>query len=98
MPTFWLASLLFVLRSATNRSTQGNRTALSANLTRDERRGFAVSINALSMRLPSSLGPIVSGYLFDSNMLSLPLFLTAILQFANAIIYQRIFGSFDKEE
>nr|NNM91596.1 MFS transporter [Bacilli bacterium] len=98
MPTFWLASLLFILRSATNRSTQGNRTALSANLTRDERRGFSVSVNALSMRLPSSLGPLVSGYLFDSNMLSLPLFLTAILQFANAIIYQRIFGSFDKGE
>ncbi len=97
MPNFMFASLLFVLRSAVNRGTQGNRTALSASLTRDKRRGLATSINALSMRLPSSIGPTISGYLFDANMLSLPLYLTAVLQLANAGIYQWVFGRYDRE-
>ena len=95
MPNFTLASVLFIIRGAINRGTQGSRTALSASLTRDQRRGFAASINALSMRLPSSIGPTVSGYLFDAGDLALPLILTAGLQLANAAIYQWAFGSYD---
>jgi len=98
MPNFLLASGLFVLRSALNRGTQGNRTALSASLTRDHRRGLATSINALSMRLPSAIGPTISGYLFDMNELALPLILTAVLQLANAGLYQWVFGSYDRPE
>ncbi len=98
MPNFALASILFVLRGAINRGTQGNRTALSASLTRDHRRGFASSINALSMRLPSSIGPTISGFLFDAGDLSLPLLLTAGLQLINAAIYQWVFGSYDKRD
>ena len=95
MPNFAFASVLFIIRGAINRGTQGSRTALSASLTRDQRRGFAASINALSMRLPSSIGPTVSGYLFDAGDLALPLILTAGLQLANAAIYQWAFGSYD---
>ncbi len=98
MPNFAMASVIFVIRGAINRGTQGSRTALSASLTRDKRRGFASSINALSMRLPSSIGPTVSGFLFDAGDLSLPLILTAGLQLANAAIYQWIFGSYDERE
>ncbi|MCY0875491.1 MAG: MFS transporter [Firmicutes bacterium] len=97
MPNFALASALFVIRSAVNRGTQGNRNALSASLTRDKRRGLATSINALSMRLPSSLGPTISGYLFDADLLSLPLILTAVLQLVNAGLYQWAFGRMDRE-
>ncbi len=96
MPNFAVASVIFIIRGAINRGTQGSRTALSASLTRDKRRGFASSINALSMRLPSSIGPTVSGFLFDAGNLSLPLFLAAGLQLANAAIYQWIFGSYDE--
>lgn len=97
MPNFGLASILFVIRNAVNRGTQGNRNALSASLTRDKRRGLATSINALSMRLPSSIGPTITGYLFDADLLSLPLILTAVLQLANAGIYQWVFGRYDRE-
>lgn len=97
MPNFAWASVLFILRNAVNRGTQGNRTALSASLTRDKRRGLATSINALSMRLPASIGPTVSGYLFDADLLSLPLILTAVLQLVNAGIYQRVFGRYDRQ-
>lgn len=98
MPNFALASGLYVLRSAVNRGTQGNRVALSANLTRDHRRGLATSINALSMRLPSAIGPTISGYLFDMGNLALPVILTAVLQLANAGLYQVAFGRYDKAD
>lgn len=98
MPNFALAAGVYVLRSAVNRGTQGNRTALSASLTRDNRRGLATSINALSMRLPSSVGPTITGYLFDRNELALPLILTAVLQLTNAGLYQWIFGRYDRTE
>lgn len=96
MPNFLFASILYVIRSAMNRGTQGNRSALSASLTRDQRRGFATSINALSMRLPSSIGPTLTGYMMDAGELNLPLYLTAGLQVVNAAIYQWIFGSYDQ--
>lgn len=98
MPNFASASVLYVMRNAINRGTQGNRSALSASLTRDKRRGLATSINALSMRLPSSIGPTLSGYMFDAGELALPLILTATLQFINAGIYQWVFGKYDKKD
>lgn len=98
MPNFTLASILYVLRIAINRGTTGNRFALGASLTRDRRRGLATSINALSMRLPSSIGPAITGYLFDIGQLSLPLVLTAVLQLANAGIFQWVFGKYDEKE
>ncbi|WP_035452655.1 MFS transporter [Alicyclobacillus herbarius] len=98
MPNFALASALHVLRNAVNRGTQGNRSALSASLTRDQRRGFATSVNALSMRLSSSIGPAITGNLFDLNELALPLLLTAGLQLLNAGLYQWVFGRYDRKE
>lgn len=95
LPTFWSASGLYAIRSAVNRGTQGNRSALSASLVRDSRRGFAISLNALSMRLPSAVGPALSGVLFDAGLVNVPLFLTAGLQLLNAWLYQRLFGRYD---
>lgn len=98
MPNFTVASILYIFRNAINRGTSGNRFALGASLTRDRRRGLATSINALSMRLPSSVGPIITGYLFDMGLLYLPLVLTATLQLINAGIYQWVFGSYDEKQ
>lgn len=97
MPTFSIASVLFVIRGALNRGTIGNRVALSASLTRDQRRGFATSIFALSMRMPASIGPTISGALYDAGLLSLPLLATAGLQLTSAFIYQWMFRNYDKE-
>ena len=95
MPSFAAASVLYVLRNAINRGTQGNRSAVGASLTRDKRRGLATSINAFSMRLPSSIGPTISGTIFDAGDLVLPFYLTAGLQIVNAVLYQWLFGKLD---
>lgn len=98
MQSFWVASVLYAVRTSINRGTQGNRSALSASIVGDKRRGFAISLNALSMRLPSAVGPTISGFLFDAGLINLPLFLTAGLQLVNAWLYQRVFGKYDREE
>lgn len=97
IPNFWGASGLYALRSAMNRGTQGNRSALSASIVRDNRRGLSISINALSMRLPSAIGPTITGLLFDAGAINLPIYLTAALQLVNAWLYQRMFGKYDQD-
>lgn len=96
MPSFALASVIYVARSALNRGTQGARSALSSSLTRDQRRGFSVSVNSFAMRMASAIGPTISGYLLDSGDFALPFFIAAALQFSSAILYQRLFGSYDE--
>ncbi len=98
MPAFWLASGVYVVRSALSRGTQGARSALSASITRDQRRGLSVSINALSMRLPSAAGPTISGWMLDANALALPFYVTAALQLLYALLYGRMFREYDKPE
>lgn len=95
LPTYALASLAYLARTALNRGTQGAQQALSVSLTRDRRRGFASSINTLSMRMPMAIGPSISGYLFGLGSLSLPFFIAAGLQFGFAYLYGKTFRSFD---
>jgi MFS family permease len=98
LPSFWLASLVYITRSALSRGTQGARSALSASLTRDHRRGFSVSMNSLAMRLASSIGPTLSGYMMEMESLSLPFYVAGSLQFASTLLYGRLFGHYDKKE
>lgn len=95
LPTYMLVSFVYILRTALNRGTQGAQQALSVSLTRDRRRGFASSINILSMRLPISIGPYISGYLYGLGSLSLPFYLAGGLQFSFAYLYGKMFGSRD---
>lgn len=94
-PNFSIAAVIYVARSALNRSTQGARSALSASLTRDERRGVSTTINAFSMRITSSIGPTISGYLLDMGQFALPFYITAGLQLAYAVAYQKIFHAYE---
>lgn len=91
MPYYWLASLVYILRSAFNRGSIGNRQALTVGLVREERRGFATSLNAVSMQLPQSVGPGVSGFLFNAGELQLPFYAGAVLQGVYLVLYNRFF-------
>lgn len=95
LPTYALVSFVYVIRTALNRGTQGAQQALSVSLTRDMRRGFASSVNILSMRLPTSIGPYISGYLFGLGSLSLPFYIASGLQFSFAYFYGKIFRAYD---
>ncbi|HUX61652.1 MAG TPA: MFS transporter [Ignavibacteriaceae bacterium] len=98
MPFFWLASLVYLLRSAFNRGSVGARQALTVGLVRDKRRGLATSLNAMSMQLPQSVGPSIAGLLFSTGQLELPFYVGAIFQGAYLIMYGRFFRGQNKPQ
>lgn len=91
MPAYWLASLIYLLRSAFNRGSAGARQALTIGLVRDERRGLATSLNTVSFQLPRSVGPTVTGYLLDADQFALPFYIAAFLQAIYLVAYDRVF-------
>jgi MFS family permease len=95
MPTYWLASLAYLLRSAFNRGSLGARQALAVGLVRDERRGLATSLNAASAQLPQSVGPTIAGYLLDAGQLTLPFYIAAVLQGIYLVWYDRAFRQYE---
>ncbi len=95
-PYYWLASVIYILRSALNRGSIGNRQALTVGLVRDKRRGFATSLNAMSSQLPQSVGPSVSGFLFNMGELQIPFFVGAVLQGVYLVMYSRFFRDQNK--
>jgi MFS family permease len=95
MPIYWLAALLYLLRSALNRGSAGARQALAVGLVRDERRGLATSLNAVSFQLPQSLGPSIAGYLLDASEFTLPFYMAAVFQAIYLVAYQYAFRDYE---
>jgi MFS family permease len=95
MPTFALAAIVHVLRSALGRGSIGARQALAMNLVRDSRRGFASSINSISMTLPQSVSPSIAGLLLEAGRLNLPFLLAAVLQLLFVTLYGVTFRRYD---
>ena len=96
VPFFWLASLIYLLRSAFNRGSVGARQALTVGLVRDERRGLATSLNAMSMQLPQSVGPSIAGFLFSEGQLELPFYAGAFFQGIYLVLYGWFFRNQNK--
>lgn len=92
MPVYSLAAVIFILRSALNRGTIGARQALIISAISDERRGIAVSLNAISMQIPMSLSPAIAGTLLDAGWLVTPFYIAAALQGLSVLLYARFFG------
>jgi MFS family permease len=96
MPTFAGAAVMYTLRSVLNRGSVGARQAFSVNLVRDGRRGLAGSLNNLSQRLPSAIGPAVAGWMIGLGLLSLPLLLASGLQLVYVALFVRFFRDHDE--
>ena len=94
-PVYWLAALLYVLRSAFNRGTAGARQALVVGAVGDERLGLAISLNALSMQLPQAVGPALAGAFIGAGWFATPLYLAAALQGLYVWFYGRMFGRWE---
>lgn len=92
VPLYWMASFVYILRSALNRGTVGARQALVISAIGEERRGLATSLNTLSMQLPQSLGPAVAGIFIGAGWFAVPFVIAAILQAIYVGLYKRVFG------
>lgn len=95
-PAFGVAVALYAVRSAFNRGTVGARQAVTADLTRAERRGTAASIQSLSLQIPRAIGPLLGGWLLHRGDLALPFLIAAGLQAAYLVLYGMFFGSLDR--
>ena len=94
-PSFGVAAVLYVLRGMFNRGTTGARSALSVSLVRPQRRGFAASMANVSMQVPRSVSPLLTGFLFAAGDLALPFFIGAAFQGAYLAFYYWSFGQVD---
>lgn len=96
MPAYTLAALAYLLRSALNRGTTGARQALVISVVRDERRGFAASLNALSMQVPMALGPTFAGAMIGAGWFITPFYAAAALQGLYVLLYGRALAPFEE--
>ncbi len=94
-PSFGLAGALYVLRGMFNRGTTGARSALSISIVRAQRRGFAASMANVSMQVPRSVSPMLTGALFAAGDLAMPFFIGAAFQGAYIVMYYWSFGQSD---
>ncbi len=94
-PNLPVAMAIFLLRSMLNRATNGPRAAITANLVRNKRRGFAGMVSTVSRQIPRSVGPVLAGMLFDSGALALPFLVGAALQGGYLFLYQKHFRDRD---
>ncbi|WP_298136142.1 MFS transporter [Acidiferrobacter sp.] len=90
-PSFSIAAILYIIRSALNRGTAGARQALNLGLVRGHRRGLAASLNNVSVQMPRAVGPVFAGLLYHAGFLALPFFIGGGFQAVYLILYRRLF-------
>ncbi len=97
-PTFEAAAALYAVRGAFNRGTAGARQSVAVELTRVERRGFAASVQSLSLQIPRAAGPVLGGWMIHTGAFVTPFLLAAVLQAAYLVLYRHYFGALDRTE
>ncbi|WP_240096393.1 MFS transporter [Thermomonas flagellata] len=95
MPGFALAAACYALRAGMNQGTAGVRQAVVAGLTGDDRRGFAASLQNVSVQIPRALGPVLAGLMLHAGWLTAPFLLAALCQAGYLLLYARFFGGGD---
>lgn len=72
-------------------ATNGPRSAITASLVRNQRRGFAGMISKVSRQVPRSFGPAIAGYAFDNGFLMAPFVIDALFQAGYLLLCQKHF-------
>jgi MFS family permease len=98
LPSYGLAAAVYALRSAVSRGTVGARQALAVSLVDDSRRGLATSVNAVSMIVPATIGPVLAGFMLQGGHLEMPFFLAAALQLVYMVLYVRNFRGYEPKQ
>jgi MFS family permease len=94
-PNLTVAMAFYLVLTTMDRSSNGPRAAITANLVRNKRRGLAGTVAAISQQLTRSLGPAAAGLMFDAGMLAAPFFAGAFFQAAYLYLYQHCFRDRD---
>jgi MFS family permease len=90
-PSFGIAAALHIARSTLSRATAGARQALTVQLVAAERRGLAATLGAVSTQIPRAVGPLLGGYLFETDLLAAPFLVAGLCQATYLSLYRRLF-------
>ncbi len=91
MPSFWLAGLFYLLRMFAVSAGIPLRQSFVMGQTKEEERASMAALSRLPQQITSSIGPTASGYFIDYSMAEAPIFIAAVFQFANAVLYWHFF-------
>ncbi|HEU24702.1 MAG TPA: MFS transporter [Mesoaciditoga lauensis] len=91
MPSFLLAGIFYLLRMFFVSAGIPLRQSFTMGQTKEEERASMAALSNLPQQVTSSIGPAASGYFMDYSMMEAPIFIAAIFQFANALLYWYFF-------
>ena len=91
MPAFWMAAVLFLLRTQVNTLSNPIRQSFMMGVVDEADRSTAAGLSNLPLQALSGAGPAIAGQLMQSVWLDLPLELAAALQGVNAALYWAFF-------
>jgi MFS family permease len=90
-PTFFEASVVYVLRNALMNMASPVFNALVMSLIPRDERSRASSLIQLIDSLPRAFAPSIGGYLFNEGNLVLPFLITGALYFTSTIVFYNLF-------
>lgn len=90
-PTFFVASVIYVLRNALMNMASPVFNALVMSLIPRDERSRASSLIQLIDSLPRAFAPSLGGYLFNKGNLVLPFLITGALYFTSTIVFYSLF-------
>ena len=96
-PTFLIAVILQILRTAFTMMVTPVRQAFTMGLFPSEERASASGMTGVVRRLSAALSPPITGSLFEAGSLELPFFLGAAFQVVSAVLYSAFFARMDTE-
>ncbi len=96
-PTFLIAIIFQILRTASTMMAAPVRQSFTMGLFPSEERGSASGLTGVVRRLSASASPPIAGGLFELGYLDVPFFIGAGFQVLSAILYRQFFGHTDME-
>jgi MFS family permease len=86
MPSFWLAALMFTLRTVVFSLGLPARQSYIMGVADESRRGTVAAMGSLPSQLSATVSPVIGGVLMES-LLAAPLFAAAFFIAANTVAY-----------
>lgn len=94
-PTFLIAIVLQILRTAMTMMVTPVRQAFTMGLFPSEERASAAGLTGVVRRLSGALSPPITGTLFEDGALGAPFYIGALFQVISAVLYSAFFAHMD---
>jgi MFS family permease len=96
LPTFALASVIWIFRFAVERGAAGAMEAVNAGLVGEGKRGLVNGLSVASLATPRAVGPAIAGHWIAAGAFAAPFGAAALFQAAYIVLYRRAFWRQDR--